>query len=451
MNKTLLLIICDFLLISILALVEFKPDLTDVSTEEMLLSQSDADLIEVLKLSLENEDMRSRELADRLGLTEEELQARLEELERTESERQNLAENLETTSADLETTRESLTQTAEERAALAADLDRQRREANQLQSELQDKLAALDSAESNLQQLEQARQQWEQKEQRMQTDLQIRETEKAMLEQNLLSARTEVERARLDSQRAEERAERLAGEVGQLAERSSEIREEIRQAQPISLNAIFRRFEDNRVQLSFRIRQSAFLGTNERMAQAQSVVMEYGGQTYALFEASAAGLSKDLLSRLQGLEARITVGGRTYEIIEVSFLNQDSRVIAVSIPRQAVESAGIEPFVLARDPLQFPDAVLIPSASDAYGEFPIRTLPGRAEYLSIESRLLSRLRGEFTPSQGDFVFAKSGELIGMMVESNAARIVTSLDSSIHLNIGSEFRLQQLNEVRSRLE
>ncbi len=451
MNKTLLLIICDFLLISILALVEFKPDLTDVSTEETLLSQSDADLIEVLKLSLENEDMRSRELADRLGITEEELQARMEELERTERERQNLAENLESTSADLENTRENLTQTAEERAALAADLDRQRREADQLQRELQEKLAALESAETGLQQLEQARREWEQQEQRLQTDLQIRETEKAMLEQNLLAARTEVERARLDSQRAEERAERLAGEVGQLAERSTEIREEIRQAQQISLNAIFRRFEGNRVQLSFRIRQSAFLGTSERVEQAQSVVMEYGGQTYALFEASAAGLATDQLSRLQGLEARITVGGRTYEIVEVSFLDQDSRVIAVSIPRQAVESAGIEPFVLARDPLQFPDAVLIHAANDAYGEFPIRTQPGRSEYLSVESRFFSRLRGDFTPSRGDFVFAKSGELIGMMVESNAARIVRSLESSTHLRIGSDFRSQQANEVRRKLE
>lgn len=151
------------------------------------------------------------------------------------------------------------------------------------------------------------------------------------------------------------------------------------------------------------------------------------------------------------MEARVTVGGRTYEIIELSFLDQDSRVIAVSIPRQAVESAGIEPFVLARDPLQFPDAVLIPSGGNAYGELPIRTLPGRGDYLSIESRLLSRLRGEFSPSRGDFVFAKSGELIGMMVENNAARIVSSLESSTHLRIGTDFRSQQLNEVRTKLE
>ena len=60
MNKTLLLIICDFLLLSLLALARFdlpeetqkEEDMLEIKKEELV----DEDLMEVLKLSLELEE-----------------------------------------------------------------------------------------------------------------------------------------------------------------------------------------------------------------------------------------------------------------------------------------------------------------------------------------------------------------------------------------------------------
>lgn len=443
MNKTLLLIICDFLLISILALVEFRPEFTEISPEEELLSQSDADLIEVLQLALESEDARNRELAEQLGITEQELQQRLEDLEETERRRSELAEDLEATAVDLDRARDQLEMTEAQRRELSEDLSIQQQEANRLQRELREKLSALSSAEQELNALEEARADWQNRERQLETNLQIRETEKAMLEQNLIAAQAEVERARVESERAQQRAEQLASEVGVLADRSTEIREEIRQAQPMSLNAIFRRFEDNRATLSFRYRQSAVLGTRERIEQAQTIIVEQDGALFALFESSIAGLRADQRDRLQSLEARITLGGRTLEITELSFLAEDPAVVVVAIPPEEVERTGMEPFQLTVNPLQFPDAVLVHGARDAYGELPVRTMPGRPDYLSVESRSLSRLTGDFTPSRGDFVFSKSGDLLGIMVEPAAARIIRTLETSAHLPIGEQFSRENL--------
>ena len=53
MNKTLLIIICDFLLISILALVEFKPGIEEqLVDEQSLRDESAEEMLELLQLFL---------------------------------------------------------------------------------------------------------------------------------------------------------------------------------------------------------------------------------------------------------------------------------------------------------------------------------------------------------------------------------------------------------------
>lgn len=453
MNKTLLLIICDFLLISILALVDFKPEISEFNPEEELLSSSDADLVEVLRLSLESEDARNRELDEALSQTRSELEDRSERLSQTEQEREALArqraeleQDLTGTMRDLESTRERLSMTEAERLEADALLRQQQREAQQLQRELQERLAALDSAEANLREYQAAESEWRERERRLQTDLEVREAERSLLEQNLVAARAEVDMARLESERAQQRAELLAREVGGLAETSVQMREEIRQAQPLSLNAVFRRFEQNRALLTFRSRTGGILGGRERVDSAQTVIVEWGGQLFAVFETSRAGLGRERLERLVEFDARITLGERTLQVTELSFLDADGSVAMVNVPREQIEQAGIEPFVLAQDPLRFPEAVLVHSANEEYGEFSMRVSPGREDYLSMESRLFTRLLGNFAPTQGDLVFSKSGELIGIMVESSSARILRNLNPGPHLPVGPNFNSRDAAEV-----
>ena len=94
MNKTLLLIICDFLLLSLLALARFdlpeetqkEEDMLEIKKEELV----DEDLMEVLKLSLELEEANRDGLISqlqstktKLGVVAERLNSVTEDLDKT--------------------------------------------------------------------------------------------------------------------------------------------------------------------------------------------------------------------------------------------------------------------------------------------------------------------------------------------------------------------------------
>ena len=45
----------------------------------------------------------------------------------------------------------------------------------------------------------------------------------------------------------------------------------------------------------------------------------------------------------------------------------------------------------------------------------------------MDNRLFKRLFGDFAPSTGDLVFSKSGELLGLMVNSDYCLVLNRLD------------------------
>jgi hypothetical protein len=425
-NKSLLIIICDFLLISILALVEFTPAEPKPPAAAEVLAGAEADLVDVLRLSLEYEAERGRLLTEDLDSTRADLAQTATDLELTAAERARIAAERDRVEAERQALRGDLDLTEAARQSLAADLARERRQAEQLQGELRAKLDELARAEAGLTALEQERGELQQRQRRLETDIRVRETEAAMLEQNLLAARAEVDRARIEAERAQQRAEQLATNVGELAATSTAMRDEFRDAQPLSLNVIYRQFEDNRLRFDGATRLAVLFGFRDRTHVVQALPVRSGDRIFAVLEAGSAGLAPAELDRILRASASLRIAGMTVPVGAVSQLADDPRILLVEIPPEVAASAGLQPFVLAREPLRFPDAVLISNGAAAYGEFPIRTPPGEPAMLSVEARFLTRLLGDFAPTRGDFVFAKSGEWIGVMVENNRARIVRSL-------------------------
>jgi hypothetical protein len=53
-----------------------------------------------------------------------------------------------------------------------------------------------------------------------------------------------------------------------------------------------------------------------------------------------------------------------------------------------------------------------------YGETPLRIDPTSSSYLKLDNRIVTRLFGEISPKRGDLVFSKSGEVIGILVNSD---------------------------------
>jgi hypothetical protein len=429
-NKTLLIIICDFLLISILALVEFNP-----AVEEKLVDQQDfreeaaEEMLELLQLSLEHESSQREEIEASLDTTRSELDETQDALETTENSLQQVSRTLDETRSEREKlagsladTSRSLELTVQEKQALEASLNRNEEKSRKLQEELlqqqqlaNEKSEALASAQENLSQL-----QTEQR--KMATEMQILDTEKQMLAQNLVTAQAEVERARVEAERARIRSESLAAGVSELAASSTALKEEIRQTQPLSLNAIYSQFVENRIFILFQWEERTVFSTIKRESVLQSVLVDTGSGIFALFATANTPLD-DKGGTVPS--ATLKAGGRTFVITEVGFLESEPRIAAVQVPRNLAEASGLSIFQIADDPLKFSTAVLVSDDRELYGEIPIRVPPGEKGYLEIESRLFNRLFGEFSPTPGDYVFSMTGEMTGIMVKGDRARIVGS--------------------------
>lgn len=444
MNKTLLIIICDFLLISVLALVEFKPSVEEALIDtKALRDESAEEMLELLQLSLEHENAQRQEVENLLGDTREELDQKEEQLEQTKQVLEEKEDELVKTVENLESTKDTLERTSEEKILLAGTLEDTRTnlevtlqeksqlesslslteaQRRRLQSELQQQQQVVSSREAELAQAQDNLKQLEASRQQMSTELRIVDTERQMLQQNLIAAQAEVERARIEAERARTRSESLAAGVSDLAEKSTALQEEFRQAQPLSMNAIYQNFEQNRVLLRFEWEERYAFSNRKGQSALQTVLLDTGNGIFALFAVENSPLSTD---RASNVKAWLRIGNQSVAVSTIGFLAADKRIAAIPVPQETAWSSGRKVFSPAQDPLRFSNAVLIKDDQELYGEIPVRVPPGAPGFLDVETRLFNRLMGEFSPSSGDFVFSMTGELTGIMVEKNRAIIVQS--------------------------
>lgn len=441
MNKTLLIIICDFLLISILALVEFKPqvDITEPDASEIKENAAD-EMLELLQLSLEQENAERQAVERALDQTKNTLSETTEALQAKESDLRNTTNALQQTeqaladkaqtlqsveaeksaiSGKLSETQSSLQLIVGEKANLENSLRQREAQARQLQTELARQQQETAQREAALAEAEQSLQSLQQTQQQLSTQLQIRETESAILQQNLLTAQAEVERARLEAERAQQRTESLAAGVSQLAASSSELKEEIQKAKPVSMNELFRKFEANRVNLRFQWRSRGVVGT-QKESQRKSLLLETSDGLFAIFSANDSPFAE---SGARDIRLILEVADKAYAITDIKALTADPSVIAFRVPTSIANEAGLQAFKVDETPFAFAEAILISDDRPVYAQIPIRVLPGQEGLFETENRLFNRLFGEFSPTSGDYVFSLTGNLIGIMTSSDQARIL----------------------------
>jgi hypothetical protein len=109
------------------------------------------------------------------------------------------------------------------------------------------------------------------------------------------------------------------------------------------------------------------------------------------------------------------------------FLSErDPRIVAVPVDARPVQTLGLQVYPLAKNPFKFPEAVLVSRGGRYYGEVEFKLDPRTPDFVKMKSRLMSRVFGEFSPSAGDVVLSKTGELLGVMVNSEYCAVLTSL-------------------------
>lgn len=443
MNRSLLLLICDFLVLSLLALANFDdpgaqvedPDPVEEQTIDVDELDAKDELMEALRIALDDERASREELQDDLNLTQQELaereraiaerEARLAEMARDLEDRKAESEKLEQEREEL---REQVAEVAAEKEVLAQERARQEEEARRareralaMERQLQEKLQELEKTEATLARLEVKQREVEEANQRLSTELELSESEKRLIRENLDQVRTEVQLVRAEKERIQKQAGELAEGVTLLAERSGELVQEVRRSQPKTANMIFSDFQNNHLRASFTRNRPLYLRVSN--SETRTVLVGDGEKVYAIVHIDDIGINLQEAGEFRSLSATLSAAGQAGRVTKLSFLSLDPRLLVVEVNETIAERFGTEVYKIAQEPFKFPEAVLIGSSGEYYGETTFTVDSENSRYVKMQTRIFSRLFGELSPSRGDLVFSKTGEFIGMMVTNEYCALI----------------------------
>lgn len=472
MNKTLLLILCDFLLLNLLALTKWEtaepPQANQPPVPELAANAvtRDQDLVEVMRQSLDDERSARDELAERLASVDSALAAREQSLTQVQSERDQLADQRAAVAERLAETQHVATELTQRVASVTEEATMTKDQLAQLQRELAEKeaeanrqkeaLASLEQQNAEArQQAEAARQQAEEARRQVQgltLAVVVAEQEKKNLRETAEALKGQVEVERSERLRVQETTVRLAQGVGQLAENSVELRRELRDHRPINANTLFSEFLANRLTVSFSASRKGFLGPVNRAKETSTVLVTDGTRTYALLHLADTVFSLGE----NGVDwERLTVelaqgAGRRGAAPEVHFLAHDPRIVVLPLEDGQASAFGAKVYPLAGDPFRFPEAVLIDADGGGYGEVAFKLDPEEQGFVRVDNRLFKRLFGDFAPSRGDLVLSKSGELLGIMVNNDYCALLGNFAALATIRTGESILAQSTGALLDRL-
>ncbi|HYG22881.1 MAG TPA: hypothetical protein VEH04_08870 [Verrucomicrobiae bacterium] len=476
MNRSILIVICDFLLISLLAFSSV--DINKVAEEgaqatartETATNRVEAsgrgDLAAMMQLALD-EERRSREQLlgelERVRSTAADRESQARALQQRLQSREQQATELQ---QQLQVRQQQAEHLAQQQLALEQQFSAAQTNIQKLNQELRSTSGEVSQTRERLSQTEaEARRQAEQAAalQRALAEL-ARSNQMVLNERQQLATRlqvAEVERRHAAEQAAamqeqvkverEERA-RLAEGVKVLANKSTELVQEIRENRPLAPNTIFNQFATNRVEARISASRPGMLGTEAvRNRATTTILVTDGTNSYALCHVQDTPIN--IVSpgtQWESLTGVLSRKGAQVPIRSLSFNFRDPRIVWIPLSQAEVRTLGSRPFVMSPKPYKFQDAVLVGAEEGYYGECRFQIDLTTPDYVRLDNSFVRGLFGKFNPSRGDLVFSKTGELLGVMVNPDYCLVVRGFDPGATFRFGNDVRAQRTGDVLSAL-
>ena len=343
MNRSILIVICDFLLLSLLT---FSTDLshmanentqrtTKVAVETNNVVEPGQDLANVMKLSLEeerkNREQLQQELAQARGMTNQQ-QSQLNEQERENARLQQQYGLAQTNIASLNRQLENhslLEQESEQKLVLSqAELQKQAELAAALQKQI-DQLSKSNQVALTEKQLALA------DKQKLANQLQLAEVEGQAASERATLMQQEVQAARVENAQ-------LAEGFKALATNSSQLKQEIQENRALAPNTIFSDFVSNRVETSMLAARPAFLGFGgDKTKNAQTILVTDGVNIFALCHVQDTPLSLwDPGTDWDKLTGTLAWHNQQVAIHSLGFSQQDPRVVMIPVSSAEAKQLG---------------------------------------------------------------------------------------------------------------
>ena len=444
MNKTLLLIICDFLLLNLLALTRWerveppRPKQAPVPELAANAVTKEQDLVEAMRQSLADEHTQREQIAEKLNATDAALAAREQSLAAAQAEKNKAA-------ASLAESQRSIADLGRKISVATQEATMTKEQLAQLQRELAEKQAEEERQKQAYErQLENQKAEAQKQIGTLTMAVVVAEQEKKDLREKTETLQTQVAIERTERIKAQETTTQLAQGVGQLAEKSGELTKEIRDNRPINANVLFNDFLANRVSTTFTAYRKGLLGPITKTQEARTVLVTDGRQIYALLHVEDTVLpfreNNPNWEKLSVEFSRPPAYRSTASVLH--FLAIDPRIVALPIDAAQAAALGAKVYPLATDAFKFADAVLINGGGKGYGEVGFKLDDSPPGFVRVDNRIFKRLFGDFAPSRGDLVFSKTGELLGIMVNSDYCAVLKDFTPTKTLRPGDDILAQQ---------
>jgi hypothetical protein len=480
MNKTLLLILCDFLLLNLLALTRWeKVDeqiLSDVPPPVASPEQprpdvpvGDKDLLAVMQASLEQEQMEKSEIGGELESAHEELVQKNEviaERERLVAEREaqlsllesqlsQKSEEVQLISSKEKEARSGAEVLEKQLAMTSEEMEMIRIQSRKLQEELASQKEVSEQLLKNVDVLKQEKDIALSEVQNLNTQVNVVQAERALLKENVEELKGEVAIVREEKLKLQEQTGILAEGVSDLADQSAGLREDILSNVPVNANTLFDSFQKNRIQVKFQAFRSTFLGPVTREKSTKTVLVQKDDKIYAIFHVEDSVLSlRGIAVDWESLEGFLMRTDEMFAVEGLQFLDLDPRIVVAEVKEATATFMGTDVYSLANEPFKFEEAILVDGDGNYYGETVFKLDDETPGYVKMESKIFSRIFGEFSPSRGDLVFSKTGDLLGIMVNNSYCvmidRLLTSEEVRFGEQIGDQETSNVLNAMKSRL-
>ena len=461
MNRSILIVICDFLLVSLLAFstvdVNKLSDTTTPRTQQFQIATNEApdsgkDLTAVMRLALDEERKRRDLLTTELEAArqnvgqrekdvqgvQKQLQARDQEAQRLQQQQTELQQRFAAAETNIQTLNQQLQSSSaesllskEKLAAMEAEAKKSSEEATALRKQLDSLSRSNQTVLAEKQQLA--------------SQLQVAQVEKRHATEQVAHMQEEVKYER------EEKA-KLAEGVKALASHSSELAQEVRENRPLAPNTIFNAFLSNRVEASFTASRSGLLGVDaSKHKETTTVLVTDGTNIFALSHIQDTPLTLwNPGTSWEALSGNLTANGASFPVRSLSFSQDDPRIVTMPILPAEARQLGCSIYRLASDPFKFQDAVLVGAKEGYYGECKFEIDPSTPEYFKLDHNVLKGLFGKFNPSRGDLVFSKNNELLGVMANGTYCLRIQGLDSAATFRFGPNVRDQNTGDTLARL-
>ena len=489
MSKSLLIVICDFLLLSLLSIANFDtPAQADAESKKKAEESAeqnfvDSQMVDLLKMSLDNErdrrvaltsdveklskaaeesrkeaemqkkilDARETEL-QRLAKTKGELEKEKAEILRKTLELEKRVSSSESRNIELQKDIVEAASKLEKSALERAELEKKigdMREADStsklklqaVQEELRRNKEYLETLKTESEQLKMENRAIEIEKRSLSTQLEVATTKTQIYEENLKRAQALVNIEKSEKEKIREHAENLAAGVTELAGAQEKLSQNVRDLRPKTASEIFEKIKQSFVKIVFNYTRKSLLGPSESAIEMSALPVNISGEPWLVFGATDTVLEPTLNKWFAPETLSMSVSGKSYRFNpkKVYSVAEEPRLLAVRIPKEFLEKEKLTPLELSENQFGFSDCVVIDWRKSYYGQSPFRSDFEVPSYAQLDVGLLQSVFGTFSPGAGDYVMSRSGDFLGCMVDSDAAILIKKITPILALALGKDYK------------